>query len=312
MRSRTEGEIDHIADLARRRAAPMQPTAAGSQRTLPPRTDPAASIFSRLVGLRYGRSAEEVLRLGHDRACFLRGLQASSSKGCSEQRTVLRQVDDPRDRMLVFPGAHGVAHSFSRLADPVDPEFEVVGWSLPVCEVGNRPPRSVEDFARIVVDRELAELGCIRRLRIFAYCVGGALAHEVARQLGDRGVEVERIVLLDGHPSTSSLRLEPRAKLAWKIPFDLRAARNLGRIEYGVVRGQIALIHAMKRHQPARIDTELVLIRTGSRLFYGDLDAGTRSDFARRVEFERLADLGHVEVLRPGNERRLAPFVGGD
>lgn len=304
MAKRTRGGLHHLQAEARRWHA----------RAVPPRhdsgidADPAVrETFTEMVAKRTGRDISALLESGVDLDELAIRMQDLPRVHSVTERIVFRDPDAARGRVLLLPGLYGITQAFGRLARLLPEDRSVIGWNYPIMEPPSRIEIPIERFAATVAKGELAER---RRLpvEIFGYCIGGTIAQELGVQLRRAGIEVRQVVTLDSHPGPAARTVSVRTRLVVSAPPIVKAAERVGPLELGLVRTALAQLKALPKHEPTTLDTDLVVLRSGSRLGLGRLESNTWAGLARSVRFHRLEDLGHVEVFRGRHEERLVPY----
>ncbi|MBQ71535.1 MAG: hypothetical protein CMJ67_01385 [Planctomycetaceae bacterium] len=237
-------------------------------------------------------------------------LQGVPQSSVPMTRRVMRARRRPERRVVLIPGLHGCSHVFTRLGSMLPDDREVVGWEHLGIEDLAPIPSSIDDIAETVSQGEL-ERSPECPVDLVGYCIGGLIAHEVARRLLEAGVDVVRVVLIDSHPARAIRDSGLPIKLQVLGPIEIAKAKFQGRIEHRMVKIGVSQLKALLTHRDRRVDVDVSVVRTGGELAFGPLEPETWHDLARSVDFMRISDVGHVELFRGRHEHRLQPLLAG-
>lgn len=129
-----------------------------------------------------------------------------------------------RPPLLVFPGVGGHVFTFRRLALNLGPDQPVYGFDAVGSDGRRAPLFAVPDIAKVYME-ELAREDLQGPFVLAGYSFGGLVAFELARQLFEAGVQVQRVVLLD----TFAPQWPPKRPLPQRI---VHHARTMPRQRY--------------------------------------------------------------------------------
>lgn len=142
--------------------------------------------------------------------------------GARSQHGLLRPLSraGARPPLLVFPGIGGHVFTFRRMALNLGSDQPVYGFDAVGSDGRDQPLSSVPEIARVYLE-ELERHDMKGPFVVAGYSIGGLVAFEVARQLLDRGRQVERLILFD----TFAPLWPPTSPLPQRL---LQHARTLG------------------------------------------------------------------------------------
>nr|AHB38498.1 EpxE [Goodfellowiella coeruleoviolacea] len=174
----------------------------------------------------------------------------------------------PRAPVFLAAPAAGTTLSYQSMADLLDDDRPVYGIE-PVLSPARAPHVTVEDVAAHHVE-------LIQRVRphgpyvLGGWSFGAVVAHEMARQLVERGEEVEKLLFIDGYaPNTGGQPIrKARGFMLGGLWYQASAALGLGaagdlvRASAELRRVFNANIRAMWRYRPAPLPCSAVVLKT--------------------------------------------------
>ena len=310
MASKTRGNLIHIArsaflyqghDLSNPQILASSPLASSEN---------VSREFVRMTIERFGRDPRLVVNDDASVDEIAEALQGVPQSSVPMLRRVIRAGRGPARRVVLIPGLHGCSHAYARLGSMLPDDREVVGWEHPGIDDRAPIPSGIDGIAELVSQGELEQAPeC--PVDLVGYCIGGLVAHEVARRLLEAGVDVVRVVLIDSHPAQAIRDSGLSIKLQVLAPIEVAKAKFQGRIEHRLVKIGVSQLKALITHHDRRVDVDVSVVRTGGELAFGPLEPETWVDLARSVDFLRIADVGHVELFRGRHEHRLQPLLAG-
>lgn len=270
-----------------------------------------AEMFNSLVRRRFGRELRRDSGSQVTVDQISKDLQLIPQTSIPSQREVLRPNEVARWRTLVLPGLHGCVQSLQGLLEFIPMNREVVGWEHAGMDESKDILTSITEMAERIVHDEMCNQRRTpgRPVELIGYCVGGTIAHEVARLLIESGIEVAKLTLIDSHPGRVMRGRGLTRKLKILGPIETAKSLLKGAVEHRMVGIGIGQLKALGDHPDHYVDIDLQLVRTGGDLGFGPLEADTWSDLCRSVELFRIPDVGHVELFRGRHEDRLQPVL---
>ncbi|MBC04475.1 MAG: hypothetical protein CMJ34_14410 [Phycisphaerae bacterium] len=272
--------------------------------------DEILDAFVAMTNERFGRDPSGVMEGTDTLEEIAVAIQRSPQISRPVLRRVMRPVKRPARRVVMIPGLHGCSLGFSRLANFVPDDGEVVAWEHPGLDESGPVPRTIDEIADTIASIEI-ERGADCPLELLGYCIGGLIAHEVSHRLLDAGFDVSRLLLIDAHTARAMREAGLSRRLQVLGPIELAKARFKGVIEHRLVRIGVSQLKAVFNHVDRRVDVDVSVVRTGGELAFGPLELETWSDVARSVELIRIPDVGHVELFRGRHEHRLERLLAG-
>lgn len=161
--------------------------------------------FSRMLATQFG------VRMSLDRLAecpTIAALVANLQPGSGEQRApvVALRADGSGPVCIVVPGIGGYAWAYAPLAAAVSGPCDVM--ALSPMDLRHGPRGQIRDRIRsaaLPVARQAADAG--RPLVVAGYSFGGMIAADLARWLGEQGVAIAQLLLLDPYPLNSDRQL---------------------------------------------------------------------------------------------------------
>lgn len=270
-----------------------------------------AERFTSLVRRRFGRDLCHGLGSLVTVGQMAGDLQVIRQTSIPSQREILRSNEAAALKTVILPGLHGCVHSLQGLLKIIPPDREVIGWEHAGMDESKAISMSITEMAERIARGEIRDQrrNPGRPIELLGYCIGGTIAHEVARLLVESGIEVTKLILIDSHPGRVMRERGLARKLKILGPIESAKSRLKGAIEHRLVGIGIGQLKALGHHPDHRVDIRLQLVRTGGELSFGPLEADTWSDLCRSVELFRIPDIGHVELFRGRHEDRLQPVL---
>ena len=218
--------------------------------------------------------------------------------------------------VILFPGQHGLARSFQRLAECIPGHHSVIAFDYDGLDSQNPPSKnvdqSIESFYEGMLRVDPGMLDDIssngQEVVLFGLCLGSCFAHAFAERLfRDHDLNI-RLVFFDGHPAewfsrTSMRSLLRRSKRA------LEFARTRGDLERRLVRQGRRQHHMLSRHTSREVDSPALLIRSNSVGDSWDLCRQSWQPYVRECRHVDLPDVSHIDLIQRRQESRIACFL---
>jgi amino acid adenylation domain-containing protein len=236
--------------------------------------------------------------------------EASEQASLSDPLVPLQSLGSRPPIFLVHP-AGGLCLPYAVLLGHIDPELPVHGLNDPQFGAKERPLRNVAELAAFYVEA-IARVSPRGPYRIGGWSFGAVVAHEMARQLADRGEEVAALVLLDDGALDRSLEgidlptylAEQAEEFFAKNRIDRASAEARWFEEELRYANQLCFSHA-----PGRFAGRTVLVRAAGDVQRAGEERTDRS--ARQVALlgweQRISGPIELRVLPGGHMEMLAP-----
>jgi thioesterase domain-containing protein len=207
--------------------------------------------------------------------------------------------------IVVVPGSDGTFARLFEIALLLPEKRACHGFEAKGVRPGERPYRSIRSLTRRYAREIAGEFGR-EPVILIGLCLGGTVAHELARRLAARGTPPRLLVLGDTPCATLARKRRPWSSRRRRRRAFLRDLRGWLRITWDQTAGLEDRMNQLRAtqaragvmHQPRRIDTETLLITSeGFRNQYQCRDLGW-TPFVRGGP--KLVELGggHFDVLR--------------
>jgi thioesterase domain-containing protein len=271
-----------------------------------------------LVAERFGRSCHRHLDAdGGDIRSLARCLEGLPQESTPETVLTFREsmVDDG-GLVVIFPGQHGLARSFQRLAGLIDDGHSVLACDYDGLDESVSSAKTMDDSAEVFYKRLVTKhhslLNRIARnngeVVLFGYCIGGCYAHAMAdRLIKEHDLEV-RLVFFDGHPAEwfSGVRTRDLFRKSRKA---LQIVRAKGNIERRLVRQGCRQFHLLGKHESPTIDIPAMLLRSVAISESWSLSSKAWEPYVRDCREVDFPDLSHLDLIQRRQEDRISDYL---